>query len=439
VSKTYQKTTGRGETASRDGAELVVPEQLVVSLAEIAESAKEGLLALSVGVGLQVMASIMDEDVTALCGPRSRHNLGRAGYRHSAEQGSVTLGGRRVPVQRPRVRAADGSGELALPSYRLFSATDMLGEMAMERMLAGLSTRRYRAGLEPVGAGVEAEAASTSKSAVSRRFVKATETGLAELMGQRLDEVDLVAIMVDGVHFGEHTCVVALGIDLDGVKHPLALEEGSTENARVVTDLLVGLRERGLDVTRPILAVIDGSKALAKAIRDVFDQPVIHRCQLHKIRNVEAKLPKRLREVVVKRMRGAYRADTALQAEGLLRELAAELDQTHPGAAASLREGLPETLTVLRLGVPPTLARTLRSTNAIESMISICRDHSENVKRWRDGTMALRWCAAGMGEATKQFRRVNGHLHLSKLRDTLNAQIAETVSATCQDDDRKVA
>jgi transposase-like protein len=392
-----------------------------------------------VGVGLQVMASIMEEDVTTACGTRSKHNPGRAGYRHSTEAGSVTLGGRRVPVQRPRVRAVDGSGELALPSYQLFSATDMLGEMAMERMLAGLSTRRYSAGLEPVGEAVEAEARSTSKSAVSRRFVKATETGLAELMGQRLDVVDLVAIMVDGVHFGEHTCVVALGIDLDGVKHPLALEEGSTENARVVTDLLVGLRERGLDVTRPILAVIDGSKALAKAIRDVFDQPVIHRCQLHKIRNVEAKLPKRLREVVVKRMRGAYRADTALQAEGLLRELAAELDQTHPGAAASLREGLPETLTVLRLGVPPTLARTLRSTNAIESMISICRDHSENVKRWRDGTMALRWCAAGMDEATNQFRRVNGHLHLRKLRDTLDAQVADTVSATCQDEDKKVA
>jgi putative transposase len=439
VSKTYQKKDRRDQSAAPDGAEVVVPEQVIVSLAEIASSVREGLLALSVGVGLQVMASIMDEDVAALCGPRGKHNSDRAGYRHSTETGSVTLGGRRVPVQRPRVRAADGSGELAVPSYQLFSATDLLGEMAAERMLAGLSTRRYRAGLEPVGEAVEADARSTSKSAVSRRFVKATETALAELMDRDLSELDLVAIMVDGVHFGEHTCVVALGIDLDGVKHPLALEEGATENARVVTDLIVGLRERGLDVTRPILAVIDGAKALAKAIRDVFDQPVIHRCQLHKIRNVEAKLPKRLREVVAKRMRVAYRADTALAAEGVLLELAAELDQTHPGAAASLREGLPETLTVLRLDVPPTLARTLRSTNAIESMISVCRDHSENVKRWRNGQMALRWCAAGMTEATKQFRRVNGHLHLRKLRDRLDAQFADSVSAGCQDEDQKVA
>jgi transposase-like protein len=439
MGKTYQRKRRWVEIASPDALPVSVPEQVVVSMVEIAESAKEGLLALSVGVGLQVMASIMEEDVTTACGTRSKHNPGRAGYRHSTEAGSVTLGGRRVPVQRPRVRAVDGSGELALPSYQLFSATDMLGEMAMERMLAGLSTRRYSAGLEPVGEAVQAEARSTSKSAVSRRFVKATETALAELMDRRLDELDLVSIMVDGVHFGEHTCVVALGIDIDGVKHPLALEEGATENARVVTDLIVGLRERGLDVTRPILAVIDGAKALAKAIKDVFDQPVIHRCQLHKIRNVEAKLPKRLREVVAKRMRAAYRADTALTGESLLRELAAELDQTHPGAAASLREGLTETHTVLRLEVPPTLARTLRSTNAIESMISICRDHSENVKRWRDGTMALRWCAAGMDEATNQFRRVNGHLHLRKLRDTLDAQVADTVSATCQDEDKKVA
>lgn len=436
MSKTYQKTSRRDQIAAPP---VSVPEQVMVSLAEIAESAREGLLALSVGVGLQVMASMMDEDVAGLCGPRGKHNPDRAGYRHSTDQGSVTLGGRRVPVQRPRVRAVDGSGELAVPSYQLFSSTDLLGEMAMERMLAGLSTRRYTAGLEPVGEAVEAEARSTSRSAVSRRFVRATETALAELMDRRLDDLDLVAIMVDGLHFGEHTCVVALGIDIDGVKHPLGLEEGATENTRVVADLIVGLRERGLDVSRPILAVIDGAKALARAIRDVFDQPVIHRCQLHKIRNVEAKLPKRLRDVVAKRMRKAYRAESALAAEALLGELASELDQTHPGAAASLREGLPDTLTVLRLDVPPTLARTLRSTNAIESMISVCRDHSANVKRWRNGQMALRWCAAGMGEATKQFRRVNGHLHLRKLRDTLDAQFADTVSATCHDEDQKVA
>ena len=239
--------------------------------------------------------------------------------------------------------------------------------------------------------------------------------------------------MVDGVHFGEHTCIVALGIDIDGIKHPLSLVEGSTENTTLVTELIVGLRERGLDVTRPILAVLDGSKALRRAVLDVFDRPVIARCQLHKIRNVQDKLPQKLRSVVAARMRRAYHADSALAAEAELTALAGELDRTHPGAAASLREGLAETLTVLRLGVPPTLARTLRSTNAVESMISICRTHARNVKRWRDGQMALRWCAAGMVEAGKQFRKVNGHLHLRALRDTLN-KVTETVGATGHDE-----
>jgi transposase-like protein len=305
--------------------------------------------------------------------------------------------------------------------------------MALERMLAGLSTRRYPVGLEPVGTRTDQAATSTSRSAVSRRFVTATETALTALLAADLSGLDLVALMVDGVHFGEHTCVVALGIDIDGTKHPLALVEGSTENATLVTELIVGVRERGLDVTRPILVVLDGSKALHRAVLDVFDRPVIGRCQLHKIRNVQDRLPDKLRSVVAARMRRAYHAESALAAEAELCALAAELDKTHPGAAASLREGMAETLTVLRLGIPPTLARTLRSTNAIESMISICRAHSANVKRWRDGQMALRWCAAGMVEAGRQFRRVNGHLHLRSLRDTLE-KVTETVAATGHDE-----
>ena len=223
-------------------------------------------------------------------------------------------------------------------------------------------------------------------------------------------------------------------IDLQGTKFPLALVEGSTENATLVTELLVGLRERGLDVTRPILAVLDGSKALRRAARDVFDTPVLARCQLHKIRNVADKLPQRLRPEVERRMREAYHADSALAAEAQLNALARELDKTHPSGAASLREGMAETLTVLRLDVPPTLARTLRSTNAIESMISICRQHSGNVKHWRNGQMALRWCAAGMVEAGKQFRRVNGHLHLPALRHALEREVTETVRPVMQDE-----
>jgi putative transposase len=431
VRKNYQSRQARASAAADA---VVVPEEATIALGEIAESVKEGLLALAVGAGLQVMTAMMAESVTALCGPKGRHRPERTAVRHGTEDGSVTLGGRRVPVRRPRVRAADSSGELPVPAYELFAGTEVLGAMAMERMLGGLSARRYPLGLEPVGAAVEQAATATSKSAVSRRFVAATQNALADLLSADLSTVDLVAFMVDGVHFGEHCCVVALGIGLDGTKHPLALVEGSTENSTLVTDLLVGLRERGLDVTRPILAVLDGSKALRRAVLDVFDRPVIQRCQLHKIRNVHDRLPQRLREVVATRMRRAYHADSALAAEAELTALAAELERTHPGAAASLREGLAETLTVLRLDVPPTLARTLRSTNVVESMISICREHAKNVKNWQDGQMALRWCAAGMVEAGKQFRRVNGHLHLAALRTELQRVTAETVVPDRQND-----
>ena len=410
------------------------PERVSVAMAEIAENMQEGLLALAVGAGLQVMAALMEADVTALAGTKGRHDGARTAVRHGRERGSVTLGGRRVPVTRPRVRAADGSAELAVASYELFSSTEILGKMAMEKMLAGLSTRRYAVGLEPVGEQVAETSSATSKSAVSRRFVAMTETALAELLDTNLSGLDLVALMIDGVHFAESCCIVALGIGIDGVKHPLALVEGSTENATLVTDLLVDLRERGLDVTRPMLVGIDGSKALRKAVLDVLDHPVIQRCQLHKVRNVKDHLPQRLRSGVGCRMTDAYHAGSALEAEAALLALANELDRTHPGAAASLREGLDETLTVLRLNVAPTLARTLRSTNCIESMISVCREHAGNVKRWRDGQMALRWCAAGMVEAGKQFRRVNGHLHLPTLRAALERETAEPVGTISHDD-----
>jgi putative transposase len=303
-------------------AELVLPEQVTIALAELAGAAREGLLALAVGTGLGVLGSLLDADVERLAGPKGRHNADRAAVRHGTQPGKVTLGGRRVRVDRPRVRTADGAAELPLPTWQAFTATELLDQLTLERMLAKLSTRRDQAGLEPVGSHVEQDATGTSKSAVSRRFVAATERALAELLAADLSGLDLVALMVDGIRVAEHCCVVALGITLDGTKVPLGLAEGATENATVVTDVLVGLRDRGLEVTRPILVVIDGAKARRRAVGDVFDHPVVQRCQLHKLR----------------------------------------------------------TLTVIRLGVPPTLARTLRSTNSIESMVAICRDHATNAR-----------------------------------------------------------
>ena len=411
-------------TATADRAELQLPEQVTVAVAELAGAAREGLLALAVGTGLQVLQAMLEEDVVRLVGPRGRHNPDRTAVRHGAEPGQVTLGGRRVQVRRPRVRSADGTGEVAVPSYQAFASAELLGRLALERMLAKLSCRRYPAGLEPVGVGVGSTASGTSKSAVSRRFVARTEHALAELLAQDLTGLDLVALMVDGIRVADHCCVVALGNTIDGTKVPLALAEGATENATVVGDLLAGLRDRGLEVTRPLLVVVDGAKALRRAVLDVFDHPVVQRCQLHKLRNVTDRLPDAVASVVAKRMRAAYRNPDPLVAQAELEALARELDRSHPGAAGSLREGLVETLTIGRLGVPPTLARTLRSTNAIESMIAVCRDHAANVKRWQDGQMVLRWVAAGMGEAAKQFRRVNGYLYLPALRAALDATIA---------------
>jgi putative transposase len=328
-------------TAATDHAQLQLPEQVTVAVAELASAAREGLLALAVGTGLQVLQTMLAEDVDRLVGPKGRHNPARAAIRHGSEPGQVTLGGRRVRVRRPRVRTADGIRELAVPSYQAFAATELLDQLAVERMLAKLSTRRYRVGLEPVGADVERAAVGTSKSAVSRRFVARTEHALAELLAQDLSGLELVALLVDGIRVADHCCVVGLGITLDGTKIPLALVEGATENATVVSDLLAGLRDRGLDVTRPILVVTDGAKALRRAVTEVFDHPVIQRCQLHKLRNVSDRLPDAVASTVAKRMRRAYHHGDPLIAQAELEALARELDRSHPGAAASLREGWP--------------------------------------------------------------------------------------------------
>jgi putative transposase len=326
-------------TATTDQAPLHLPEQVTVAMAELAGAAREGLLALAVGTGLQVLQVMLDEDVAWLVGAKGRHNPARVAVRHGSEPGQVTVGGRRVRVRRPRVRTADGTRELPVATYQAFAATDLLDQLAVERMLAKLSTRRYRVGLEPVGTQVVQASSGTSKSAVSRRFVARTEHALAELLAQDLTDLDLVALMVDGIRVAEHTCVVALGITIDGTKIPLALAEGATENTTVVTEVLAGLRERGLDTTRPILVVIDGAKALRRAVLDVFDHPVIQRCQLHKLRNVTDRLPDALASTVAKRMRQAYHLADPLTAEAELEALARSLDRAHPGAASSLREG----------------------------------------------------------------------------------------------------
>ncbi|MGH3085061.1 MAG: IS256 family transposase [Gaiellaceae bacterium] len=358
---------------------------------------------------------MLEEEVVDVVGPKGKHDLERTAVRHGRESGEVTLGGRRVQVERPRVRSADGHSEVRLRTYEYFADRDPLTKAVLERMLAGVSTRRYRRTQEPVGADLERAARSTSKSSVSRTFIERTRTSLSELMSRRLDDVRLAVMMIDGLELQGRCCVVALGITTEGVKIPLGLWEGSTENASVATALLSDLVERGLNPEQGILFVIDGAKALRKAIRNVFGEAPVQRCQVHKARNVLDHLPERERPVVKQRLRRAWALDDHDRALEQLRVLARELEHTYPGAAGSLREGLEETLTLTRLGVRGNLKRTLESTNPCESMIEIVRRTQRNVKRWSSGEMALRWTAAGMLEAERQFRKIIGYRDLATL------------------------
>jgi len=277
---------------------------------------------------------------------------------------------------------------------------------------------------EPVGELVEQRARSTSKSAVSRAFIERTRKALAELIARRLDDVRLAVLMLDGIELQGRTNIVALGITTEGVKIPLGLWEGSTENSTVATALLSDLVERGLDPAQGVLFVIDGSKALRKAIRNVFGEAPVQRCVRHKERNVLEHLPQRDRPAVKRRLRAAWAEADHGRARERLRALARELERTHPGAAGSLGEGLEETLTLTRLGITGPLKRTLESTNPCESMIEICRRTSRNVKRWQSGEMCLRWTAAGMLEAEQQFRRIIGYRDLATLAIAIENETA---------------
>jgi transposase-like protein len=396
-------------------------------LARFVEHMREGLLAASTAVGLEVMAELMEAEVTELAGPKGKHNPARTAKRHGGQDGTVTLGGRRVPVRRPRVRTVgDDEHELALASYETFVSADLLADGVVARMLGGLSTRGYPVGLEPVGARVEQAATGTSHSAVSRRFVTATAERLAGLLARPLGDQRWLVVFLDGFGMGEHLLVGALGVTEDGTKVPLGVVEGTTENKSVCLRLVTGLRDRGLDADRGVLFVLDGGKALSAAVRGVFGpKALIQRCRRHKERNVTDHLPQAERPLVQRRLRAAWATPDPDQARYELEALARGLARKRPGATASLHEGLAETLTVNRLGVSGKLLQTLESTNPVESMIEIVRDHAGRVKRWSSGEMALRWAAAGMLAAQAQFRRVKGYQELPQLAAALERATAD--------------
>jgi putative transposase len=395
------------------------PAQRHLPLVDLLVDTRAELMELAVTSGLKVLMTMLEDDRIAICGPRYAHQAERQASRAGTVPSEVVLGGRKVAIRRPRVRRDDA--EVALPTFAAFADSDPLNRRVVEQMLVGVATRQYARSLEPVPAPVVSR--GTSKSAVSRRFVAKTRAQLEAWQSQPLDGLDLVALLLDGVHVGEHCLIVALGIAADGQKHALGLWEGSTENATLCQSLLANLQSRGLRTNRSLLVILDGSKALRKAVRDLFgDGALVQRCQVHKLRNVLDHLPERQRTWAKAILQRAYRSADVPTARRLLIDLARRLEADHPSAAESVREGLDETLTVLGLNLPETLRRSLTTTNAAESLISRTRHVKRNVKRWRGGTMVVRWVAAGVLEAVTGFRRLKGHKAMPQLVAALRAR-----------------
>ena len=388
-------------------------------LVDLLVDTRSELLELAIRSGMKVFATMLEEDRIAICGPRYAHEADREASRAGRVASAVVLGGRKVSIERPRVRA-DGR-EVALPTFETMAATDPLHRRAVEQMLVGVATRQYARSLEPAPAGVTSR--STSKSAVSRRFVARTAAQLDAWRATPLDSLDLVALLIDGVHVAEHCIVVALGIDATGCKHALGIWDGSTENTALCQSLVANLQSRGLPTDRSLLVLIDGSKALHKAVTQMFaEAALIQRCQVHKQRNVLDHLPDKQRASVQAILQRAYGGNELAPARRLLVDLAHRLEADYPSAAESVREGLDDTLTVLTLGISDRLRRSLATTNAAESLVSRIRHVGRQVKRWRNGRMILRWVGAGVLEAVKGFRRLKGYADMPQLVAVLRAR-----------------
>lgn len=392
-------------------------------LVALKEVIRQELREFVVSAGMVALSELLEEERTEVCGPRYRHEPRRTARRAGHVGGELVMGGRRVSVKRPRARSVDGR-EVELPSWKHFSVEDPLHDRALTQMLVGVSTRKYERSLEPVADPVKTR--GTSKSAVSRRFVAITQAQMDDWFARDLGGIDTVVVMLDGVHIADHVILVAVGIDSDGKKHVLGIREGATENTTACRELLVELRQRGLSTEKRTLFVLDGAKALRRAVVDVWgERAKIQRCQAHKVRNVMDQLPEYMRSTVKATMRQAYSCNDVVQARKLLHNLARTLRADHPSAAASLDEGLEETLTVMAMKLPRGLERVLSTTNVVENLIGSTRDLSARVKRWRDGEMIVRWTATAVREAATKFRRIAGHKDMPKLVRALRAH--ETV------------
>lgn len=416
--------------AERDEAARLadLPAEATVALQDLAGAIKDGLMAFCCSAGLAVVAELMEAEITETVGLKGHHDPERVATRNGSAPGSVVLGGRTVPLRRPRATKTEG-GEVHLDSYAAFNDRDLLSQLAVERMLAGVATRRHALVAEPIGEALEDVARGDSRSAISRRFVAATKEKLAELLASDLSVHEAAVLMIDGIMFHECCCVVALLITADGTKIPVGVWEGDTENGTVVKHLLADLVARGLRYEPGLLLVIDGGKALAAGIKRVFGKhALVQRCVLHKRRDVADYLAPELARRIDRQLAGAFGDCDPARGLKVATGLAVQLEREHPSAAASLREGLDDMFTVRRLGASDRLARSLSCTNAIESMISTVRLVSSDVKRRRDPAMVRRWVGTGMIEAQRSFRRIKGCRDMEALVDAVRADVSRRVA-----------
>jgi transposase-like protein len=430
MTKRAAGASGKQETKTETTITMTTAmQQLMLPLLLAMDATKKGLLAFVQQMGMAVLSELLAVEAATIAGPKGKHARERTHHHWGTTRTPLCFGGRNVSIERPRVRGRGrGKKEVELPTIEALREGDPLSARVMEQILVGVSTRGYERSLEPVDPELDGRGAS--KSNASRALVDATKVRLAEFVSRSLDDVDLVAMFIDGIEFAGRTMIIALGVTIDGTKVPLGLWGGSTENAPVATALLQSLVERGLRVDHSMLFVIDGGKGLRKAVRDVFgDRAIVQRCQVHKMRNVREHLPEARRLYVARQMRDAYNSSTVGTAKKKLMQLASWLESNGEASAAmSLREGLDETLTVLRFNLPKSLARTFSTTNAIENMNGSIRRVTRNVKRWRDEKMVQRWVALAVAEAQRGFRRVKGHADLPALIAALRPETKEPLA-----------
>lgn len=395
--------------------------QMPLSREERVAMIQDGLNSLACQLGLMAAQELLQAEVADLCGPMHQRLPGRCASRWGSQGGAVVLGGRKVPIQKPRARLV-GGGEVALEMYQRLQSPEAMPENAMRRMVRGVSCREYEGCLEPMVKGF-----GIKRSSVSRGFVKASAQRMKNLAERRFDGQEFVAVFIDGVPYGGEMLVVALGVLAGanaGKKVILGLRQGATENAEVCTDLLTDLRDRGLDFEDPMLFVLDGAKALTAAVKRLCGSKVqIQRCQQHKIRNVLSYLAEKYHDDIRGRMADAYACKDWHKGEEGLNNLVTWLMRINKDAAASLREGLAETLTVARLGLPPMLAKSLVTTNPIESAFSVAAKVTQRVKRWRGGDMRQRWATAGLLRAESAFKRLKGYREIPVLQAALRQAV----------------